>query len=373
MAVDTSTNQPDRVNASSVQILEYEKILKLREEIFADMHPRLKVPKARQTKSVNHSIDLSLTQAQNGVHNQSNDTFATPAKPMTSLGATSQSTSSIHRSPNGQHVATAASGSSTIDPVLLTKSEVLVKAELRQKRQRIERALEDQINQQKAASRNKTSDQDALPDFDVTEVLRKAQEIVKPFKPIESNGANRTASSSDSFDENTFYSSQMNDSTTEEADDAVKSRPNGVCRSFLDGRCRLGDDCALSHELATKERVEGDDQQNPNISNVAAGEQEKMRRSASVNLIQVPESSDPPPMSQQDRIAELEEQLRKLKSQRGDAVRKHASSHPPEPHEVADETAYSPRGWRPGGESARGARGVSGAREKFAQRANRTT
>ena len=345
MAVDASTNQPDRVNASnqdSVQILEYEKILKLREDIFADLHPRLKVPKALQTKSVNHSIDLPLTQVQNGVHKQSEAAFATPTKPQFSLSAASQSISSIHRSSNGQYVATAASGLSRIDPVLLTRSEVLVKAELKQKRQRIERALEEQINQQKVASRNKTSDQDALPDFDVTEVLRKAQEIVKPFKPIESNGANRTASSSDSFDENTFYSSQMNDSTTEEADDVAKSRPNGVCRSFLDGCCRLGDDCALSHESATKEKVEGDGPQNSKISNVAADEQGKLRRSFSANPVQEPESGDPPPISQQDRIAELEEQLRKLKSQRGDAVPKHVSSHPPEPRDVADETAYSP-------------------------------
>lgn len=236
------------------------------------------------------------------------------------------------------------SAPAAIDPIFLTKSEVLVKAELQQKRQRIERALEEQVNQTKVLSRLKTFDQDAVPDFNVTEVLRKAQEIVKPFKPVESNAANRTASSSNSFDENTFYSSQMNESTTEEADEPTKSRPNKVCKYFVDGHCRFGDECTFSHDVAVKPNVAADVSQTMNIDGVNADEQANLQRPGPSHQPQANGNDDPTSQSHLSRIAELEEQLRMLKSQGGNGPEKVINSNPSKHRRIPEEQAYSPPG-----------------------------
>lgn len=129
---------------------------------------------------------------------------------------------------------------------------------MRLERQRLERTLEDQIQQRRMANRQRVTDQDALPDFDVSDVLFQAQELVKPIAATESHGANGIASSSDSFDENTFYSSQMNDTTTDEADEHPKRRSTKPCKYFFQGTCRKGDSCVWSHDPAFKQKLQRD-------------------------------------------------------------------------------------------------------------------
>ena len=109
------------------------------------------------------------------------------------------------KSPNIQKLPTPTPGSSGIDPIFLQKSDVLVRAETQQARQRLEHALAQQVQQKK---RQRAFDQEALPDLDVTDVLRRAEELVKPLKIHEKGRADGTASSTDSFDEKTIYSSQ---------------------------------------------------------------------------------------------------------------------------------------------------------------------
>lgn len=98
---------------------------------------------------------------------------------------------------------------SEINPILLTKSDDLVRAELGLQRQRLERTLRDQLELRKQESKQKPSAQDTKPDFDVSEVLKQAQEIVRP---VSLTDPSETAGQNDSFDDNSYYSSKAPDS-----------------------------------------------------------------------------------------------------------------------------------------------------------------
>lgn len=343
---------------------QYERILNLREEVFAGKHPRLKVPSVQMNaeepskKVVNNSPSSAMpsSRLQNGVHNplppppapapppshQPTQFQATHTKPTESKNSRPPvpNISSFSQKPlNTMSRPTSGSGPAAIDPIFLTKSEVLVKAELQQKRQRIERALEEQLNQTNGMARMKFLPQDAVLDFNVADVWRKAQEIVKPFRPVESNAANRTASASDSFDENTFYSSQMNESTTEEAEEATKPRSNKACKYYVDGHCRFGDDCTFSHDVAVKPNLIADVSQPINVDGVNADEQANLRPQGSLH------QDDSKSQTHLSRIAELEEQIRMLKSQQngGTGPEKVTNSNPSQQHrKIPEEQPYSP-------------------------------
>ncbi|KAK4238392.1 hypothetical protein C8A03DRAFT_43860 [Achaetomium macrosporum] len=98
------------------------------------------------------------------------------------------------------------SGKPEIDPVLLEKSDDLIKAEIQLQRQRVERDLKEQLEQRRAA--NKASEQ--LAELDVADILAKAMSLVHATPPVQSTDdtAANASASSDSFDDNTFYSSR---------------------------------------------------------------------------------------------------------------------------------------------------------------------
>ena len=346
------------------EFVEYEKLIKLRNDVFANNHPSLKLPKQSDVLGNPFSASgplplppVSSLQMTNGNHPPSQ---ASNAK--SSLTANSHITKPLPnpsrpKSPNNLKVPTPAPASSGLDPIFLIKSDVLVRAEIQQKRQRIERVLEEQIHQRK---RQKMLEQEALPDFNATEVLRKAQELVKPIKMHGSSRVNGAASSSDSFDEKTFYSSQVESTTTEEADESHKWRPHRICNFFLKGEhCRYGDACTFSHDPKLKQKLEADGSQNMDLDSVNADEQTTIRPDrfpvhASTNA---PISHPPPkestavaPTSQsermmQERIAQLEAELanrsQNEQQARSDAtVRQHAK----EMNESREDSAYSPPG-----------------------------
>ena len=363
MATDTvaiHTNGVKLTDSKAKEVLEYETLLSLRGEIYANAHPRLNVSVPLPKQGMNQANGLSKISPrmqngvhklpsppmQNGVHKLPKNTHTTPSQPKTSQAPGSQPAASTHKAPNTQLLASSGpvSGSSGLDPIFLTKSDVLVKAEIHQKRQRIERALEEQLNQHRVIARQRAFEQEALPKFDVTRVLQDAQQIVKPIDAVENIGTTRTPSS-DSFDENTFYSSQMNDSaTTDEVDDsATKLRSNQTCRYLIDGECRHGESCTFSHDSVLKPRAEADEPQAMEIDSVNADKQAPPRsnvlQTASTN-----EPRNPATLSQLDRITrlnhieQLEEQLRNLKSQEG--VLSH--DQPGDSGSAQDEPAYSP-------------------------------
>ena len=353
------------------ELAEYEKLIKLRNDVFANSHPSPKL--LRQSGGLGNPSSASATlplkpafwsQTTNGIHPLSQVSNAASSSEASSSTANSRvNKPSSHppqpKSPKNLKIPASAPGLSGIDPVLLKKSDVLVKAELQQKRQRIERALDEQIHQKK---RQKMSDQEALPDFNATEVLKRAQELVKPVKRHEPSRANGAASSSDSFDEKTLYSSQVESTTTEEADESHKWRPHRICNFFLKGEhCRYGDACTFSHDPKLKQKLEADGPQAMDLDSINADEQTNSRPSKpsahASTKINVPtphpptkESNVAAPMSQserkmQERIAQLEAELAN-RSKNEHQSRQDATLRQPakEMNESQDDSAYSPPG-----------------------------
>ena len=340
-AVAIRTNGMKPLNNKPPEDVEYDRILSLRGEVLTETHPRLKAPVESLKQGMNRSVGMPTSMAsprmQNGVNKlpQANHTIPTISgnPPVSAL----QPSISKHNSPHMQCTPASAPASSGLHPIFLTKSDVLVRAELQQKRQRIERALEEQFKQKMVISRQRGLDQDSLPDFDTTNVLREAQQIVKPINLVETNGANRPVSSSDSFDENTFYSSQMNDSATEEVDESVKSRPKRVCRFFFDGHCREGDACTFSHDPALKQRVGAVRLEAMDIDSVNADEQAPLRTNDNLHPASINDNRNASPTSQHEisrlkHIEFLEAQLRSLKSGVGgdlpNPIKEHSNNRP---------------------------------------------
>ena len=240
--------------------LEYEKLLRLHDEIVAGTHPRLNLPAKPPSIVTPPSTKLpttSVPQLPNGFTPKA--PISTPKVVAPSKSAPNPSLPAnkfLPKNTNARQISSSGKGSSGLDPIFLTKSEDLVRAEMRLERQRIERTLEEQVHQRKLSAKQRLFDQEAVPDFDVSEVLFQAQDLVKPLAANEDIGANRTASSSDSFDENTFYSSQVNESTTEDTDEYPRRRGTRPCRFFFEGACKKGDACTFSHDPAFKQQLQ---------------------------------------------------------------------------------------------------------------------
>ncbi|KAI9369468.1 hypothetical protein BJX61DRAFT_147807 [Aspergillus egyptiacus] len=193
------------------EIREYEKILRISEDIFTGTHPRLKVPQQFVRKVASRNAPASVTP-----QNKADENAGSSSKAPIQHGARTTK-------PAGSRSVNTANGSSTtatparaipnpaseIDPIFLEKSDDLVRAELQLQRQRVEREIREQVELRKQESKQKVSIQDATPDFDVSEVLTRAFELVKPSPSLEASGP---AAPSDSFDENSFYSSRAPDS-----------------------------------------------------------------------------------------------------------------------------------------------------------------
>ncbi|KAL4803488.1 hypothetical protein BDV18DRAFT_144854 [Aspergillus unguis] len=189
---------------------EYEKILKISEDIFSGTHPRLKVPQQFVRKVASRNPPASVTpqnkadKSASSPSKAANHQVASTAKPVISPNSDIR---------NGQSSATAsrniAKHASEIDPIFLEKSDDLVRAEIQLQRQRVEREIREQVELKKQEGKQKVSIQDVTPDFDVSDVLSRALELVKPSPGPDAPG--QTAAS-DSFDENSFYSSRAPDS-----------------------------------------------------------------------------------------------------------------------------------------------------------------
>ena len=344
-------------------IAEYRKLIKLRDDVFANKHPVLKLSKrpanlGKSSSATGQSISAvsSSPPVPNGIHKPSFTADSQPTQHFSThtpnhLSNPVLPNSVLPNPSNARKIPTPASAPSGIDPIFLTKSDVLVRAEIQQKRQRIERMLEEQqLHQKRLITSKKTSDQEISLSFDVTEILRKAQELVKPVKIHQNTRANEGPSSSDSFDENTYYSSQMNESTTtEEVDESGKWRPHRICRFFLKGEtCRYGDNCTFSHDPALKQKLEADGSQAMDLDSVNADEQISSRPTDPPKHVLRSEMLPQPPAkevsTESQRVAELEEQLRIAKSQLQGYSEAQASSHAKETHESQEEPAYSPPG-----------------------------
>ncbi|KAJ5329868.1 hypothetical protein N7452_010258 [Penicillium brevicompactum] len=215
----TATHLPAGSMATSAllpgdELLEYQKILAIKDQIFSGTHPRLSVPQHLVRKSGSGNGKDASAQAQ-----QPQPTNA-KAKPALEPPSVPDSVKIPHQSSDSTVNTNAPSApksdrvvpkpTSEINPIFLTKSDDLLRAEQQLQRQRLERALRDQVELQKKESRQRPAVQDTKPEFDVSEVFKQALEVVKPVSlsdPSESSGPG-----DDSFDDNSFYSSRAPDS-----------------------------------------------------------------------------------------------------------------------------------------------------------------
>jgi hypothetical protein len=195
------------------EILECEKIVRFRDAVLSGTHPRIKVPPHLNGKSATRhaSTPTSLTPRPNLPSSQVEPKAITPG----TYGEDSHNLSNnrpsiMPRLASGRSGGTIlTSAKAEINPILLEKSEDLIKAEIQLQRVRLERALREQVEQRRLSIKASAQTSESLPDFDISEVLSKALTIVHPSTAIVAEQpVGDHASASDSFDENTFYSSQ---------------------------------------------------------------------------------------------------------------------------------------------------------------------
>lgn len=195
------------------EIEELRKIVRFRDDVIAGRHPKFKVPinvisEVRTQQSENSTSrpsshpSLATNTIQTSIEkNGSVSTLPYDSKPLevarVSNGIPSSSASGL-----------ASVEKSAINPILLGKSEDLIKAEIQLKRQRLERGLREQVEQRRLAQKASLQTSESLPDFDLSDVLFKALNIVHPSTAVAVEPSVGARSASDSFDENTFYSSQ---------------------------------------------------------------------------------------------------------------------------------------------------------------------
>lgn len=227
------------------EILEYERIEQFRDAVLAGNHPRVKIPA--------HLVGKQ----QNSMRNVSSPTTSTPrannfAQPAHTI-ILEPASSYYNTSPNNQRTAgighVSISSKSEINPILLEKSDDLIKAEIQLQRQRLERSLRDQIEQQNVARKALLQTSESLPNFDLSEVLSKALAIVHPATTAEAEvsadpSVRPPSTASDSFDENTFYSSQHDSPAGSSSSGGQKEPVVMQSHSFLPGSERVGESSA---------------------------------------------------------------------------------------------------------------------------------
>lgn len=233
------------------QISECERIVRFRDEVLSGAHPRIKLP-AHLVASKNGSDSRN---AQSDSKNNTKPAMSASISPSTGLvngsqfvdnlqsfqanaqrpamsgnGSTATAnfpglgasfsgpSSNMSGIPTGPRAATkhfspgTGTGQVQINPILLEKSDDLIKAEIQLQRQRLERTLREELDQHRAATKSSHATE-ALADFDLKDVLIKALQLVQstatPQTDANANlAANVSGAESDSFDDNTFYSSK---------------------------------------------------------------------------------------------------------------------------------------------------------------------
>ncbi|MBE3043953.1 hypothetical protein IMZ48_15550, partial [Candidatus Bathyarchaeota archaeon] len=191
-----------------LELEQCQRIIQFRDEVFAGKHPRVKLPAHLASKlavSANKSspptllpasqVYKSLNRRARQKHHQAAgaDAAATAPAPVPA------DASMAKPSPK-----TFATGRTEIDPVLLQKSDHLIRAELGLQRGKLERALREEGDQRKVAH-------EPPVELDVSNILARALSLVQATTSPSGAGAvetaNATAEKQSSFDENDYYSS----------------------------------------------------------------------------------------------------------------------------------------------------------------------
>ena len=201
-------------------------ILQIRDEVFASKHPRIHLPPKvieQVAPRPPHTTPPSRP-FNNGIATGSIAGQSFPPRPDGSHQQTSQAPefASAAQAQPIQRPFSAKSASSGIDPVLLTKSDHLIRAELQLKRQQIERILKDQFDKKGRGSDNEERE----AHFNVEECLMQAHLRVPPVSGLRSTTNN--SDGAESFDENSYYSSKADSWSSEDVDVNQTSNANAV-------------------------------------------------------------------------------------------------------------------------------------------------
>ena len=216
---------------------EYGKILRVNEEIFTGAHPRLKVPtqflrnkavqqNTRQNAPVPPAKGPSKAGKAGENHGHVNGSERTAKSPAVASGQGPPTEAPNKKKPA---MTTAPSAyvtrnpTSVIDPIFLTKSDDLVRAELQLERQREAGVLRDVAERKRREARRNDSYYEVTQDFSASTLLSRAREIVPSVRErkrkstgrppqADTSKAKKTATSSESLGDSSIYSSKAPDS-----------------------------------------------------------------------------------------------------------------------------------------------------------------
>ncbi|KAL5423303.1 hypothetical protein PMIN04_003961 [Paraphaeosphaeria minitans] len=212
--MSTST-APSLVNGASLVPSEdwreaefLQKLLHIRDEVFAGKHPRIRLPSKVLEQVVPRPPQTAPTARPTipGTPNGTSNQQLFPPRPepfLLQVPAPNEFGSPVAHTSRPFSAKPASSG---IDPVLLTKSDHLIRAELQLKRQQLERALKDQVDK-----RGRASDEEREV-LDVDDLLAQAHRLVKPVSGLRPPA---TDSDGESFD-NSYYSSKADSWSSDE-------------------------------------------------------------------------------------------------------------------------------------------------------------
>ncbi|TKA78194.1 hypothetical protein B0A49_05197, partial [Cryomyces minteri] len=240
----------------------YEKLLRLQDDVLLGKHPYYKLPATAIEQVVPRSIPSLAASAPRPTSNGSTNGVAAYNQPVTNGGTVISPDTSlrqngtthvfppaspfVHKPPTTQRLFVGKPPLTGIDPIFLTKSDTLARAETQLKRQRLERALSDQVAQRKNFSREKDGVLEAASRLDLSMILHAAWELVKPVSGLQPI-TGRQSGASDSFDENSYYSSQANEwSSSESAPNTGQSNAFRSLATQTQVTQRGGEDLAVS-------------------------------------------------------------------------------------------------------------------------------
>ena len=189
----------------SKEVFEYEKIIRLHEEVRAGKHPRLTMPAASTGKLHNLASPNASTASPPCAAAAEAQTQPNNATPVVELDKSS-SDKRREMQPTPDKIA----AQTPSLPLAFKKSDALVRAEVKLHRERLESILRERCAQKRSGARLKLSKEDCIPAFDLTEAFEKALSLVKPVSVAASSNEHNN---NDSIDEASFYSSKDNDSS----------------------------------------------------------------------------------------------------------------------------------------------------------------
>ncbi|KAJ3493389.1 hypothetical protein NLG97_g4757 [Lecanicillium saksenae] len=184
---------PGLGEAESHVLQQYEKIIRFRDEILAGKHATIKLPNSLREAALSLSTDAILESSAGSLPGQNNNAFASNAQ--RDVGTPSLATPNVVPSIQPR-------------PINLSKTEQLLRAQLQIQRKRIEQGLQDDVLKNRQTKTANAATQDGL---DASSILAAALILVPELdlSAREREGAGSgNGAENDSFDDNTFYSSQ---------------------------------------------------------------------------------------------------------------------------------------------------------------------